>query len=228
MSTYNFAILSIMSSNHLNPNANEWTPSSSVVVWEISRETSSRKRPDDNKIIRNTYIEIINSYRLRLEVEYKQMGHSPEQSIYNCKDVDKAFENVDDQYIQYYAKDFRGYVRHGIYNDSFPYWISVEDDLIPIVYMAINDDIHNITKRVYIGDEKNEENDNGAQSARTSLQDVYGDDEYPKPSRLKATINSLKSNPLKKKSPSPYQYYCIGKEGEKVEHKTTNPPLSSM
>ena len=43
-------------------------------------------------------------------------------------------------------------------------------------------------------------NDNIDHNARTLLQDVYGDDEDPKPSRLKATISSLKNNPLKKKS----------------------------
>ena len=42
--------------------------------------------------------------------------------------------------------------------------------------------------------------DNVDHTARASLQDLYGRDKYPKPSRLKATISSLKSNPLKKKS----------------------------
>ena len=43
--------------------------------------------------------------------------------------------------------------------------------------------------------------DNIGSTTRNSLQDVYGEDEEsPKPSRLKATISSLTSNPLKKKS----------------------------
>lgn len=114
-------------------------------------------RPQHEHIIRNTYIRIIDSYRLRLEVEYQQTGYCPEQSIYNTTgrdydDVDEAFNNVDKRDVQLYAKDFRGYVRHGIWGSSFPSWLSEEFDLVPIVYMAINDNIHNITKRVFVND----------------------------------------------------------------------------
>ena len=131
----------------LNPNAAEWRP------LHLQARAS---RPDNEQIIRNTYIRIINSYRLRLEVEYQQTGYCPEQSIYNTDvDIDEAFNNVDKRDVQLYAKDFRGYVRHGIWGDSFPSWVS-EDDLIPIVYMAINDEVHNITKRAFIVNDGND------------------------------------------------------------------------
>jgi len=133
----------------LNPNAAEWRP---------QHLRTMPSRPDSEQIIRNTYIRIIDSYRLRLEVEYQQTGNCPEQSIYNTDvDIDVAFNNVDKRDVELYAKDFRGYVRHGIWGDTFASWVSEEDDLIPIVYMAINDEIHNITKRVFILNDGNDD-----------------------------------------------------------------------
>ena len=91
----------------LNPNAAEWRP------LHLQARAS---RPDSEQIIRNTYIRIIDSYRLRLEVEYQQTGNCPEQSIYNTDvDIDVAFDNVDKGDVELYAKDFRGYVRHMVF-----------------------------------------------------------------------------------------------------------------
>lgn len=79
----------------LNPNAAEWRP-----------HLQTRPSRPDSEQIRHTYIRIINSYRLRLEVEYQQTGNCPEQSIYNTDvNIDVAFNNVDKSDVQLYAKD---------------------------------------------------------------------------------------------------------------------------
>ena len=70
---------------------------------------------------------------------------------------------------------------------------SIEEE--PDIKLAIGNSNVESNDLLYILSDDNVDN-----TARASLQDVYGGDEYPKPSRLKATINSLKNNPLKKKS----------------------------
>ena len=116
-------------------------------------------RPTEVTEIGLEYARIIDSYRLRLEVQFDENNDCPEQSFYNyggdlsqspSKQIDEQFRRYghDDDEIYGCCKDLRGYVKRGIERRAFADWITIED-LIPIIYMGRSHETHTIRKRVH-------------------------------------------------------------------------------
>jgi hypothetical protein len=101
------------------------------------------RRPQDNHVVLDWYGKIIDSYRIRLDVEYKQTGHFNEQSLYNQSDSTST-----ELSIKYAAKDFRGYVRRGIRKGCFPNWLTEDGDIEDLSVFATTHEFHNISWKV--------------------------------------------------------------------------------